>query len=61
MSIMANVKIKAAKNGPLLVEVDDKTTVTLCRCGRSQTQPSCDGTHEKIDFKAEESEIKVLE
>ena len=60
-SIMSNVKIKALEDGPLLVEVNGKTTVTLCRCGRSQTQPSCDGTHAKIQFKAKSSEIKVTE
>jgi len=58
---MTSVKIKAEENGPLLVEVDGKTTVTLCRCGRSQTQPSCDGTHAKINFKSTSSEIKILE
>lgn len=58
---MTEVKIKAIKDGPLFVEVDGKTTVTLCRCGRSQTQPSCDGTHDKIQFKADSSEIKVVE
>ncbi|NNL59138.1 MAG: CDGSH iron-sulfur domain-containing protein [Nitrosopumilus sp.] len=58
---MPNVKIKAIENGPLLVEVDGKTTVTLCRCGKSQTQPSCDGTHTKIGFHASSSEIKVTD
>ena len=58
---MVDVKIKALKDGPLLVEVDGKTTVTLCRCGRSQTQPSCDGTHAKIGFLADSSEIKVID
>ena len=58
---MKDIKIKAEENGPLLVEIDGKTTVTLCRCGRSQTQPSCDGTHAKINFKAPSSEIQVLE
>lgn len=56
---MANVIIKVLKDGPLLVEVDKKTSITLCRCGRSQTQPSCDGTHAKIGFKADSSEIKI--
>lgn len=58
---MANVIIKAEENGPLLVQVDKKTTVTLCRCGKSLTQPSCDGTHAKIGFKADTSEIKITE
>lgn len=58
---MNDVKIKALKDGPLLVEVNGKTTVTLCRCGKSKTQPSCDGTHVNIGFKADSSEIKVEE
>ena len=58
---MANVVIKALRDGPLLVEVDKKTSVTLCRCGRSYTQPSCDGTHVKTGFKADSSEIKIAE
>jgi CDGSH-type Zn-finger protein len=24
--------------------------VQLCRCGRSENQPFCDGTHTAIDF-----------
>ena len=58
---MSKVTIKAEENGPLLVEVNKKTTITLCRCGKSQTQPSCDGTHVKIGFRADSSEIKVTE
>jgi CDGSH-type Zn-finger protein len=27
-------------------------TVALCRCGRSQTRPFCDGTHKLIAFEA---------
>ena len=60
MLVLANIVIKAEENGPLLVEVDNKTTLTLCRCGKSQTQPSCDGMHEKIGFKAKSSEIKIV-
>lgn len=60
-NLMAKVTIKATEDGPLLVEVDEKTTVALCRCGKSQSKPSCDGTHAKIGFKAASSEIKVSE
>jgi len=27
-------------------------TIALCRCGRSQTRPSCDGTHKTVGFSA---------
>jgi len=58
---MTSVIVKAEKNGPLLIKVDEKTTLTLCRCGKSKTQPSCDGTHEKINFMADSSELKIIE
>ena len=58
---MTNVTIRAKENGPLIVEVDGKTISALCRCGASENKPNCDGTHAKIEFKAESSEIKVTE
>lgn len=59
--LLTKVIIKAEENGPLMVEVDGKTTITLCRCGKSKTQPSCDGNHVKAGFTATSSEIKVIE
>jgi CDGSH-type Zn-finger protein len=60
------VKITPYRNGPLLVrgpfvlvdqdgsEIEVKRrVVALCRCGRSQIRPFCDGTHNAIGFKAE--------
>ena len=59
---MAQVKIQALKNGPLIVkgEVDvldsngevmqTATQVALCRCGQSAKKPFCDGTHGKAGF-----------
>lgn len=58
---MANVTIKGKENGPLIVEVDGKTTAALCRCGQSENKPNCDGSHAKVGFKAEASETKVTE
>jgi CDGSH-type Zn-finger protein len=59
---MAQVKIQASKNGPLLVngevEIVDsegkslppKPSVALCRCGHSAGKPFCDGSHRKVNF-----------
>jgi CDGSH-type Zn-finger protein len=59
-------KITPYRNGPYLVrgpfvlvdqdgrEIEVKRrVVALCRCGRSQTRPFCDGTHKAIGFRAE--------
>jgi CDGSH-type Zn-finger protein len=29
-----------------------RRTIALCRCGRSQTRPFCDGTHKLTGFRA---------
>jgi len=29
-----------------------RATIALCRCGRSQTRPFCDGTHKLVGFRA---------
>jgi len=61
---MANVKIQASKNGPLLVQgdvdiVDSSGQVmqsgarfALCRCGKSANKPFCDGMHAKSGFES---------
>jgi CDGSH-type Zn-finger protein len=59
------VKLKPAKNGPLVVEgsleictgtgrtVNRVTKTALCRCGQSSKKPFCDGTHNKVGFTTE--------
>jgi CDGSH-type Zn-finger protein len=32
----------------------------MCRCGASANKPQCDGTHRKINFKAEEKALRVV-
>ena len=30
----------------------NRTTIALCRCGRSRMRPFCDGTHKVVRFSA---------
>jgi CDGSH-type Zn-finger protein len=59
-------KITPYRDGPYLVrgpftlvdqegnEIEVKRrVVALCRCGRSQMRPFCDGTHKAVHFHAE--------
>ena len=52
------MKIIAMKNGPYIIESDGKK-VALCRCGASNNKPYCDGSHQAINFNAEEAEVEV--
>lgn len=67
---MADVIIRALKNGPYLVQGQielldtagnklktEKGSIALCRCGASSTKPFCDGTHSKIGFQAAEAAV----
>lgn len=59
------VTITPYPDGPYLVRGDftvqdrdgnelptERRTIALCRCGKSQMRPFCDGTHKLIGFKA---------
>lgn len=39
-----------AQKGPYAVEVEAGKTYFWCRCGRSQSQPFCDGSHKATDI-----------
>lgn len=52
---MASKPIVAGKE-PIIVELKRDETYYWCRCGRSRTQPMCDGSHagtglEPLEFK----------
>lgn len=67
-------KITPYRNGPYLIrgpfaivdqdgnEIESKRgVVALCRCGRSQIRPFCDGTHKAIGFRADSGPTVVVE
>ena len=58
---MSKVSIECKENGSLRVLVNDEIIVKLCRWDHTKNPPYCDSTHKNIDFKAPESEIKILE
>jgi len=58
-------KAKIAQKGPYKVELKKNETYAWCRCGRSDNQPFCDGSHQVTNlkpevFKAEKDETAFL-
>ena len=66
MTDRPSARITPYPNGPYLLRGDfdlvdqegrpigaGRRVVALCRCGRSQIRPFCDGTHKQIGFQAE--------
>ena len=65
VQVEAETIIEPTKDGPLLIYgnvtiKDSKGTLTkkanttaFCRCGASNNKPFCDGSHRKIEFKAD--------
>lgn len=64
-------KITPYRNGPYLVrgpfvicdqdgnEIEsNRPVVALCRCGKSQIRPFCDGTHKTIGFRSESEAVE---
>ncbi|MFP4077814.1 MAG: CDGSH iron-sulfur domain-containing protein [Candidatus Izemoplasmataceae bacterium] len=46
---MADPRI--AQKGPFMVELEKGKTYYWCQCGRSESQPFCDGSHTVTEFK----------
>jgi CDGSH-type Zn-finger protein len=72
--VAEHTKITVLDNGPYLVKGSvllldaegnefraERSTVALCRCGRSMTKPFCDGSHSKAGFRAGERAILLEE
>lgn len=45
-----NAEVVRGKLGPILVHVEAGKTYLWCSCGRSKTQPLCDGAHRGTQF-----------
>jgi len=59
LSECPEIKIKSMKDGPNIIEIDGEKKYALCRCGHSANKPFCDGSHRKVNFQAEEKELKI--
>ncbi len=64
------MKITIRENGPVILETQEGFSVSLegstreetgpivlCRCGKSDNKPFCDGSHRNADFKAPAVEV----
>jgi len=63
---MADTEINVFPNGPLRISGDlvikdgqgksfdlaGRTQISLCRCGRSENKPFCDGSHARTGFQS---------
>jgi CDGSH-type Zn-finger protein len=58
---MPRVYVQSKENSSNRVWVDGKMVADLCRCGYSETKPTCDGSHRKHNFVAAASETPIVE
>ncbi len=62
---MEKTKITVIPNGPVVIQgkieitklsgekIKDTEKISLCRCGHAADKLFCDGSHKKVNFKAE--------
>jgi CDGSH iron-sulfur domain-containing protein 3 len=67
------MKVKLRENGPMMLDSNGQaklikngqetpipgSVVAVCRCGQSKKTPFCDGSHNKVSFKADAAEIEL--
>jgi CDGSH-type Zn-finger protein len=71
---VGSTRITPYRDGPYIIRGDfeltdqdgqriepGRGTIALCRCGRSQIRPFCDGTHKRIGFRAEGASERAAE
>lgn len=46
-----------AKKGPYVIELEAGKKYYWCSCGRSESQPFCDGSHKGTNFESHEFEV----
>ena len=72
MSSEETPSIEPKPDGPYLVKglerlanrkgpIEARRTMALCRCGRSDNKPFCDGTHAKVGFSSTKLEGRVAD
>lgn len=69
---MTKTVIKVNDNGPYDISgsfkiidhegnsFSEEGNVSLCRCGKSQNKPFCDGTHDKVNFQSKPRAHKIM-
>jgi len=58
---MTQAKPVVAQTSPYAVEVEEGKSYWFCSCGKSATQPFCDGSHKGSEFTPKEYKAEKAE